>query len=88
VPIVSIRHNGPGFTVAPHRAARQQIWFPDTTGVDILTEEQDMYWRQMELTTIFVIWRERCRRIFAETLQDIPETAREIFTEYKQWFGS
>jgi hypothetical protein len=78
------------YVVAAIPTTRQlcQSYLSGTTGVDILTEEQDMYWRQMELTTIFVIWRERCRRIFAETLQDIPETAREIFTEYKQWFGS
>jgi hypothetical protein len=65
-----------------------QSYLSGTTDIDILTEESDMSWRQMELTTIFVVWCERCRRIFVETLQDIPDTVREIFREYKQWFCS
>jgi hypothetical protein len=53
--------------------------------MDMLIEEHDMYWRQMELTTIFVIWHERCRRIFAGKLQEICDTVRKIFSEH-QWF--
>jgi hypothetical protein len=78
------------YIIAAIPSTRQscQSYLSGTTDIDILTEESDMSWRQMELTTIFVVWCERCRRIFAEALQDIPDTVREIFREYKQWFCS
>jgi hypothetical protein len=56
-----------------------QLYMSDTNGIDILIEEHNMYRRQMELITIFVIWRERCRRIFQGASQDIPDIVREIF---------
>jgi hypothetical protein len=65
-----------------------QAYLSDTNDIDILIEGHSMYRRQMELTTIFVIWRERCRRIFQGAAQDIINTAREIFREHKQWFCS
>jgi hypothetical protein len=65
-----------------------QAYLSDTNDIDILIEGHSMYWGQMELTTIFVIWRERCRRIFQRASQDIINTAREIFREHKQRFCS
>jgi disulfide oxidoreductase YuzD len=65
-----------------------QAYLSATNDIDILIEGHSMYWRQMELTTIFVIWRERCRRIFQGATQDIVNTAREIFRKHKQWFCS
>jgi hypothetical protein len=41
----------------------------------------NIYWKQMEITTIFTIWKERCRRIFQEEEQQIPEVTREILKE-------
>jgi hypothetical protein len=43
-------------------------------------------WRQIELTTNFVLWRERCRRIFAEKEQIVLQLARETVVEKKSWF--
>jgi zinc-binding in reverse transcriptase len=48
----------------------------------------NIYWKQMEITTIFTIWKERCRRIFQEEEQQIPEVAREILKELRSWFGN
>jgi hypothetical protein len=36
-----------------------------------------IFWREIEATTIFVLWRERYRRIFAEE-QGVLDTARKI----------
>jgi hypothetical protein len=65
-----------------------QAYLSDTNDIDILIERYSMYWRQMELTTIFVIWRERCRKIFQGAAQDIINTVREIFRKHKQRFCS
>jgi hypothetical protein len=53
----------------------------------ILSKQQDKRWRQIEITTTFVIWRERCRRVFAEQEKDIISISREIMTEYNDWFN-
>jgi hypothetical protein len=41
----------------------------------------------LEVVTIFTMWKERCRRIFDEEEQQIPDIAREVFREYKNWFS-
>jgi zinc-binding in reverse transcriptase len=54
--------------------------------LQLLTGSQSMFWRQVEATTIFILWRERCRRIFADKNQGVIETTREVRKELKQWF--
>jgi hypothetical protein len=54
--------------------------------LQLLTSTQAMFWRQVETTTIFIIWQKRYRRIFAKQSQDVIETTREIHKELKQWF--
>jgi hypothetical protein len=49
---------------------------------------QEMYWRQLEAVTVFVIWRERCRRIFSEKEQGVVNAAREVIRKYRYWFKS
>jgi hypothetical protein len=52
----------------------------------ILSGERHMYWRQLEATTMFVIWRERCRKIFIDKAHDIIKMSREILSKQKLWF--
>jgi zinc-binding in reverse transcriptase len=42
--------------------------------------------RQIETATVFVLWRERCRRIFVEQEHDVIQITREICTELRLWF--
>jgi hypothetical protein len=51
----------------------------------IIRDEERAYWKQMELITVFTIWKERCRQIFQEQVQQIPEVARKIFNELNSW---
>jgi zinc-binding in reverse transcriptase len=52
----------------------------------LLMNQDSMEWKRVDATTIYVIWRERCRHIFAQKAQDIIQTAREIYSELKSWF--
>jgi hypothetical protein len=49
----------------------------------LLTEPYDMFWRQVEATTTFVVWRERCRRFFQDREQKVIQMTREIHYEIK-----
>jgi hypothetical protein len=49
-------------------------------------EKHENRWQQMEASTIFVVWHERCRRIFTQQLHDLIAMTREIMTEYKNRF--
>jgi zinc-binding in reverse transcriptase len=40
----------------------------------LLSTHFDIYWKNLEITTIFVLWRERFRRISAQEKQDITQT--------------
>jgi hypothetical protein len=72
------------YIIAVISPARQQCAsYTASTDVDMLIDEKEMYWRQLELTTIFIIWPERCRRIFTGKSHNIPDTVREIFSEHK-----
>jgi zinc-binding in reverse transcriptase len=53
---------------------------------EVLIGEYNLIWRQLEATTIFVLWRERCRRIFSDSEQGMIDVAREIISEHKNWF--
>jgi zinc-binding in reverse transcriptase len=53
----------------------------------LLGHQHDRFWQRMEICSIFVIWRQRCRRIFTGKSQDIVQTTREIFSEMRNWFG-
>jgi zinc-binding in reverse transcriptase len=54
---------------------------------DIIGSQYAQYWKQLEVTTIFTIWNERCRRIFDNRAQQIPAMTIEIFREYKLWYS-
>jgi zinc-binding in reverse transcriptase len=54
----------------------------------LLSPTENSQWRQLELTTNFVLWRERCRRLFADKEQNIPRMAREVLTEKRSWFAN
>jgi hypothetical protein len=54
--------------------------------LELITGEHLMFWREVEATTLFVLWRERCRRIFAEETKTIPNLTREIIGELKLWY--
>jgi zinc-binding in reverse transcriptase len=45
----------------------------------LLSRDQDKQQKQLEVTIIFTLWKERCRRIFDNKNQTIVETTREIF---------
>jgi hypothetical protein len=47
-----------------------------------------MFWREVEAVTVFVIWRERCRRIFTDKQQDVLHSVREIQKELKDRFDN
>jgi zinc-binding in reverse transcriptase len=54
----------------------------------ILDTSQNEHWKRMEIITCFVIWRERCRRIFQEENKAPLTIVREILLEYQNWFGN
>jgi hypothetical protein len=47
---------------------------------------QDMFCRNMKITTCFVIWRERCAIVFRDESKDQLTIIREIIQERKSWF--
>jgi hypothetical protein len=53
----------------------------------ILDARQNTHWKRMEIITCFVIWRERCTRIFQEQNKTPMTIVREILLEYENWFG-
>lgn len=42
---------------------------------------------RLQMTTCFVIWRERCRRIFSDKTKEPQYLAFEIVAEVVDWFG-
>jgi hypothetical protein len=36
----------------------------------LILHSNDQYWRKIEAITVFVLWRERCRRIFSDNSKD------------------
>jgi hypothetical protein len=44
---------------------------------------EDMIWRKLEIITCFVIWREKCARIFKEENKSPLTLVREILLEYR-----
>jgi zinc-binding in reverse transcriptase len=53
----------------------------------ISDKREDMQWRRLKLTTVFVIWRERCARIFRDEHKQYISIVREILLEFKQWYN-
>jgi zinc-binding in reverse transcriptase len=53
----------------------------------LITGNHDIFWKRMKATTVFIVWRERYRCIFAEKSQNVLDTTREIIKEHKQWFS-
>jgi zinc-binding in reverse transcriptase len=49
----------------------------------VLSKQHDGKWRQLEMTTVFVLWRERCKRILRDESQNLVCLAREIFREHR-----
>jgi zinc-binding in reverse transcriptase len=52
----------------------------------MIVDTEDIKWRRLQMTTCFVIWRERCARIFHEENKSPLMLVREILLEYKIWF--
>jgi hypothetical protein len=52
----------------------------------MIVDTEDIKWRRLQMTTCFVIWRERCARIFREENKSPLMLVREILLEYKIWF--
>ncbi|XP_078150208.1 uncharacterized protein LOC144545516 [Carex rostrata] len=46
----------------------------------------DMQIRRMQVVICFVVWRERCKRIFREESKDEHMLSMEILEEYASWF--
>ena len=42
--------------------------------------------RQVQMATVFVLWRERCNRTFNDHHQTVTQTAQEILSEMAIWF--
>jgi hypothetical protein len=53
----------------------------------ISDKREDMQWRRLKLTNVFVIWRERCARIFRDEHKQYISIVREILLEFKQWYN-
>jgi hypothetical protein len=43
--------------------------------------------RRVQIVLCFVVWRERCARIFREEKKGPRQTATEIGQEYNSWYG-
>jgi hypothetical protein len=43
--------------------------------------------KRFKATLQFVVWRERCTRIFREEYKSTMELQREVALEYYQWFS-
>jgi hypothetical protein len=52
----------------------------------IMDANEDIHWRRMESVTCFMMWRERCARIFRDQGKTHIAIMREIILEFKQWF--
>jgi hypothetical protein len=49
----------------------------ESTETILTSAKQDIACKQFEIVTIFVIWKERCRRIFTDKEQDIISTVED-----------
>jgi hypothetical protein len=43
--------------------------------------------KRLQATLYFIVWRERCTRIFKEEYKSTMELQREVASEYYQWFS-
>jgi hypothetical protein len=50
---------------------------PEPT-VQIILHSKDKRWQEIEAVTVFVLWRERRRRIFTENSNDVVQLTAEI----------
>lgn len=51
-------------------------------------EAQHRSIKEMQITICFVIWREWCRRVFAQNQKTLPMVAKEIIEDISSWFLS
>lgn len=42
--------------------------------------------KKVQITTCFVLWRERCRRIFRDEEKPVNLLVQEVITEYNSWY--
>ena len=52
----------------------------------VLTKEPDLILRQVQITICFVLWRERCARVFRQQNQTTRQIAAHIILEFDAWF--
>jgi hypothetical protein len=50
----------------------------------IIDTIENLQWRRLQVATCFIIWRERCRRIFREKEKTQLEVIREIIQEFRE----
>jgi hypothetical protein len=43
--------------------------------------------KRLQATLQFVVWKERCTRVFTEEYKSTMELQREVTSEYYQWFS-
>lgn len=62
-------------------------WYRTTGLGSIVNRTEQKSIRQIQVTICFVVWRERCRRIFTDNMKEHEILAREIAQEAQSWFG-
>lgn len=61
-------------------------YFTDTRYEEAIVISRYKFIRKLQLTVCFVLWRERCRRIFMEENKNLSILAMEIRAEFQSWF--
>lgn len=52
----------------------------------VILEHQTENWTQLTVVLYFVLWKERCRRVFSERELNIVQITREIWRDFNNWF--
>jgi zinc-binding in reverse transcriptase len=53
----------------------------------VMLEAGNKSQKRLQAALQFVVWRERCTRIFMEEYKNTMELQREVASEYYQWFS-
>lgn len=69
-----------------HAEASQCSFFSNEKFRKALLNSQKMAVRRLQLVFCFVIWRERCRRIFQEKFKTVTLLTSEIMVECGSWY--
>lgn len=69
-----------------HAEARRCPFFFIGNFRKTLLASQKMVVRRLQLVFCFVLWRERCQRIFQEKEKSVPLLSSEVMVEYTSWY--